>query len=321
MLIAARGAIRTFFLITPFACFSFGFLINNLSVYLKKSRDEFLKMLLAVILIIAIIVSIFSLNGMISITSSQAKNTGPSANIQWQKAMSWVRDSTPQESIFVHWWDYGYWIQYLGERPTLSDGGHFEGAFRDHVVGRYLLTTPYPETALSFMKTNNVSYLLIDPTDIGKYGAYSTIGSDDSGVDRQSHLPTMIYDPSQTQETNDLEIRFYPGVSGVDQDIIYEIEGEDIFLPKEQTAIAGIILKIVGEGDFLSMNQPEGVFFHNGQQTRIPLRYAYFNNQILDFGTGLNAGVYIFPRIMPSGDQNIQIEQLGVLVVCLLSYI
>ena len=314
MLIAARGAIRTFFLITPFACFSFGFLISNLSVYLKKSRDEFLKMLLAVILIIAIIVSIFSLNGMISITSSQAKNTGPSANIQWQKAMLWVRDSTPQDSIFVHWWDYGYWVQYLGERPTLSDGGHFEGFFRDHVVGRYLLTTPYPETALSFMKTNDVSYLLIDPSDIGKYGAYSAIGSDDSGVDRRSHLPVMIFDPSQTQETDEFEIRFYQGTSGIDQDIIYETEGENIFLPKEQTAMVGIILKIIGEGDSSSMNQPEGVFFRNGQQIRIPLRYVYFNNQILDFKEGLNAGVYIFPLIRPSGDQNIQIEPLGTML-------
>ena len=313
MLIAARGAIRLFFVITPLACFSAGFLISNLSVYLKKSRDELLKMLLAVILIIVVIVSVFTLNGMISSTSIQAKNTGPSANIQWQNAMSWVRDSTPQEATFVHWWDYGYWVQYLGERPTLSDGGHFQGSFRDHLIGRYLLTTPYPETALSFMKTNNVSYLLIDPTDIGKYGAYSAIGSDDSGVDRRSYLPVMRYDPSQTQETNDLELRFYQGTSSVDQDIIYEIEGENIFLPKEQTVMLGIILRIRGKGGSISMNQPEGVFFYNGQQIKIPLRYAYFNNKIHDFKGGLNAGIYIFPLLASSGDR-VQVEQFGAIL-------
>ena len=75
----------------------------------------------------------------------------------------------------------------------------------------------------------------------------------------------------------------------------------------------GIILRIVGKGNSLSMDQPEGVFFRNGQQIRIPLRYAYFNNQILDFKGGLNAGVYIFPSIIPSGDQ-IQIEPLGAML-------
>ena len=32
--------------------------------------------------------------------------------------MSWVRENTPEESIFVHWWDYGYWVQYGFGKPT-----------------------------------------------------------------------------------------------------------------------------------------------------------------------------------------------------------
>jgi len=39
--------------------------------------------------------------------------------------MSWVRENTNPGEVFVHWWDYGYWVEYLGERPTLADGGHF----------------------------------------------------------------------------------------------------------------------------------------------------------------------------------------------------
>ena len=133
------------------------------------------------------------------------------------------------------------------------------------------------------------------------------------GVDRLSYISVMRYDPSQTQETNDLELRFYQGTSGVDQDIVYEIEGENIFLPKEQTVMLGIILRISGKGDSISMNQPEGVFFYNGQQIKIPLRYAYFNNQIHDFKEGLNAGIYIFPLLASSGNQ-VQVEQLGAIL-------
>ena len=130
--------------------------------------------------------------------------------------MKWVRENTNEGDVFAHWWDYGYWVQYLGQRPTISDGGHFQG-FKDHFVGRYLLTTPKPETALSLMKSNNVSYLLIDPTDLGKYGAYSKIGSDEKGIDRFSQIPIMIFN----KETNS-----YRGGAFVDEDIIYKTERE-----------------------------------------------------------------------------------------------
>ena len=57
----------------------------------------------------------------------QAQYTGPSANIQWQQAMEWVRDNTAEDAVFSHWWDYGYWVETLGERRTTNDGGHFQG--------------------------------------------------------------------------------------------------------------------------------------------------------------------------------------------------
>ena len=41
---------------------------------------------------------------------------------QWQKAMSWVRANTPESAVFAHWWDYGYWLQSIGERATILDG-------------------------------------------------------------------------------------------------------------------------------------------------------------------------------------------------------
>jgi len=126
--------------------------------------------------------------------------------------MSWVRDNTAENSIFTSWWDYGYFVQYLGERPTITDGGHANG-FWDHLIGRYLLTTPKPETALSFMKSHNVSYLLIDPTDLGKYPAYSKIGGDEN-FDTFSVITTGVIDDKQTMETADTIRRVY-NIGGV----------------------------------------------------------------------------------------------------------
>ena len=39
----------------------------------------------------------------------------------WFHATSWMKDHTPTDSVIFAWWDYGYWIQTLGERATLID--------------------------------------------------------------------------------------------------------------------------------------------------------------------------------------------------------
>jgi len=39
----------------------------------------------------------------------------------WSDAMHWLNVKTPEDSVVVAWWDYGYWISTLGERKTLSD--------------------------------------------------------------------------------------------------------------------------------------------------------------------------------------------------------
>lgn len=39
----------------------------------------------------------------------------------WQLALEWIRTQTPSDSIIMSWWDYGYWIETLGERTTLID--------------------------------------------------------------------------------------------------------------------------------------------------------------------------------------------------------
>ncbi len=309
ILIAARGAIRLFFVITPFAAFMGGYAISNLFCYAKKSKDELAKMILGVLFIVILIVALISFNNFVAITSVQAKNTGPSAGFQWQNAMAWVRGNTAENSIFVHWWDYGYWVQYLGKRPSVTDGGHGTG-YWDHLIGRYLLTTPQPETALSFMKSHNVSYLLIDPTDLGKYPAYSIIGSNENGNDRTSQIPIMLLDPQQTQETADKEIRVYQGGSLVDEDIIYNQEGQKIFLPANKAIIAATILEVSRTGNQISISQPKGVFIYNNQQIIIPIRYIYFGEQIIDSGRGLDAVVRIISSASSTGT-NIQVDNLG----------
>jgi len=312
VVITARGAIRIFFVITPLFCFMVGYAVVNLFSYARRNKEEILRMFLWLGFIIAVILLIFSFNNFSKTVTNQAKFTGPSAGLQWQNAMEWVRENTGERDIFVHWWDYGYWVQYLGERPTVTDGGHGNG-FWDHLIGRYLLTTSNPETALSFMKAQNVSYLLIDPTDLGKYPAYSKIGSGSKGTDRVAQIPVMIMDPGQIQETADTKTIVYQGGISVDQDIIYDDGGGEIFLPSGRAGIGGIILEVKEGQNQVTFNQPKGIFIYNNQRYTIPLRYLYYRGEIFDFKQGLEATARIMPMLSQNA-QGVQIERLGSLI-------
>ncbi|MFH1238436.1 MAG: STT3 domain-containing protein, partial [archaeon] len=310
-----RAAIRTFFLITPFVLLSVGYFVVKILGYASRNKEEIMRIVLWGIFLFALGGVLFSVNSYKANITNQAMYTGPSAHGQWQGAMSWVQNNTDEGSVFAHWWDYGYWVQTLGERATIADGGHFQGRYNGNErIGRYILTTDKPDSAYSLMKTLNVSHLLIDPTDLGKYSAYSKIGSDEDW-DRLSVIPTGVSDEKNVQENADSISRVYQFNSIVDEDIYYN----NIFLPgpsydsygrpSYKSFIGGVILKISSSGNG-TIEQPEAVYIYNNLKYRIPLRRVYFNGRLYDFGNGLNATLRIIPAIQQSG-QGMTINPFG----------
>jgi len=39
----------------------------------------------------------------------------------WPDAMLWLKTNTPEDAKILSWWDYGYWIETLGDRTTYAD--------------------------------------------------------------------------------------------------------------------------------------------------------------------------------------------------------
>ena len=67
--------------------------------------------------------------------------TGFPASNDWLEAMQWIKTNTPEDSVIVSWWDYGYWIQTLGERATLIDSSTLND-WRIKQIANILLSTP-----------------------------------------------------------------------------------------------------------------------------------------------------------------------------------
>ncbi len=303
MLIGGSGAVRLFFVTTPLVCFISGYSFFKSLDYTKATKDKDFKIIFAIATLIILAILVFASFGFYVSSSSQAERTGPGANLQWQRSMQWVREETPEDSLFLHWWDYGYWVQTLGERTTIADGGHVQQAFQNHLIGRHVLTTPRPETALSYMKTHDVTHLLIDPTDLGKYGAYSKIGSGPEGVDRESRIPIIPVDERQTEEKANSTIKFYSGGSPIDKDIIYREDGKDIFIHEGfevknnrlHHGLGGVRIEYRNNNN--TIKNAKAIFLNKGDLVELPLRYVYLNGDIIDFGRGINATLRILPSI------------------------
>lgn len=317
MMMSIRSAVRVIFVVAIFIFFSAALFTIKSYEYAKKTKDELLKYLLYFVFIISLLAVIgFAFGNPLLGTSGEyqtlaysSAHQGPLTDSQWQNAMSWVRDNTASNSVFAHWWDYGYLVQTLGNRTTIVDGGN-PNVYWDHLIARYLLTTPTPETAYSFMKAHNASYLLIDPTDVGKYPAFSKIGSDDSGMDRFSIIPVMLSNSSEIVETRNSQIRLYQGGTILDEDISYNTANGTIFLPQGKAYMGAVGLEYANKNGTLTFKQPYGIFVYNQKQINIPLRYLYYQGQIIDFKGGLEGVLDIIPGGDPTNTGGITIDPL-----------
>ncbi|MCR4327270.1 MAG: hypothetical protein NUV46_01670 [Nanoarchaeota archaeon] len=311
-IVSMRGAVRLFFIIAPIIIIVASYFFVKLMDY-RKEKDDLGKLFTWILILVSLFILVTTFVNYSSTTVYGAKQTIPSSyNYQWHYAMDWVSKNTPEGSVFTHWWDYGYWVQTLGGRPTVSDGGHYINWW-DHTVARYLLTTSKPETALSLMKTHNVSYLLIDSTDVGKYSAFSGIGSDETGKDRFSWIPVMPVDVSQTRELNSSTQLIYVGGQPIDTDIIYEDNDTPLFLPAQKAGLAGIVVEYSTQDGEISFVQPRGVFIYNNQRYDLPIRYIFYNGNIVDFGKGVNSLVRFIPGIEQTSG-GMTVNPLGALV-------
>src|SRR3989344_3794675 len=306
MVIAARSAIRLIYVFAPVTTVIFGYFIYKLYEWGNKIKKKTYKIII-ILVIIFITLSMFW--SFYKTTSSQSKYVGTIYNIQWQVAGQWTRENTPKNAVFAHWWDYGYLIQTGFNRATLSDGGNARGAI-NYFIGRHVLTAQNDIEALQLLKANNATNLLIISDEIGKYPAFSSIGSNED-YDRYSWISTYSLDQDQTRETRNGIMYVYTGGTAIDEDLIYQGK----LYPRKAAAMAAFIIEtqnIIDNNTVTGINflQPKGILVFNNQQIEIPINCIFLNNQEINFNNsnGINACLRIIPVI--NGNQQNPISAL-----------
>lgn len=128
---------------------------------------------------------------------------GPSYNDNWDQAMTFMKEQTPQESVILSWWDFGYWFQLKSGRATNLDGGN---AFGDrNVATAQFFTGMMNETQQKFfIQKMGTTHILVDASMIGKYAAMSKIANYGRKIESYMFVPY-----SQARQTKNGTVLVY----------------------------------------------------------------------------------------------------------------
>jgi len=294
MILAATSAIRLLFEFTPITTIVVSFFVFYLVDRIWRLKNNYIRILGLLVIIVLLLNPLAFAKGVVPVyyerSTTQAQASGPGYNQLWQQAGRWARENTPEDAVFAHWWDYGYWVQSGFERATITDGGNFIGWW-NFLMGRHVLSGGSTEDSLKFLYAHDADYVLALSDEIGKYPAYSLIGSDEN-LDRYSSIPVFSLDPSSIQETRNDTLLAYRG--GVSLDTTVEFEGK--IYPQGSAGIGLFVVPIQQNGDSILFKQPQAVVVYQGQQANIPVKCIYFEDQKQFFdGEGIDACLKIVP--------------------------
>lgn len=264
-------AARFLFTMSPFIALLAGYCIMQVIEFLWKEKSKELR---ALSLVVAVVV-IYLIVSMGYMSGQSVQYSGSGLAGQWEDAMYWIRDNTEESSIITHWWDYGYWTQTVAQRPSTHDGGtHMENSLQ--LLGRYAMTGTDDEDVFTYLKTHNVSYLLYSEEEIGKYHAFSYIGSESNqNLDRESTIG--MFTLANVEEIRGGEFLTYQGTWVLDQDIVIDRQ----VIPEGQSAIVSI--SIIKEGEVI--RRPQALIYYNGQRILTNISCMIRGGERIEFET------------------------------------
>ena len=312
MLIAMRGAIRLTVVFAPVIAALAGYALAQLALSLSKLKNKWYVGIGAIVLLL-IVFSPFAAPFSGIVTSSyaqslqQAKYSGAPYNAQWQLAGAWVRENIAKDAVFGHWWDYGYWVQNGWDRASVLDGAN-KVKYWNYLMGRHVLAGQTQEEALEFLQPHKATHYLIVAEEIGKYTAYSSIGSD-ADYDRYSWITTFGLNTKESKETRNGSILFYQGGYALDDDFVWKGK----VYPRNAAGIGAVLVPVQQVGVVkgnetipqMEFNQPAIALVMDNQRVDVPLKCLYFEGQMILF---LGEGYPGCFRFLPALDGNGQVQ-------------
>jgi len=152
----------------------------------------------------------------------------------WYDAMQWLRENTTEDAVIAAWWDYGYWINTVGERKTLADNATLIDWQIRKIASTFMSTPDHAWQILtSDARTDVSSHYVSLPSDITYPTRESdgTLNTDEYRLEefnnwKENYQLRDNYDPDVADEYPTLfdywvsEVYYVPVFTGLDADYV-----------------------------------------------------------------------------------------------------
>lgn len=96
-----------------------------------------------------------------------------------QRRLADITEYTDEHAVIATWWDYGSKVHWFAKRATVVDEDHYI-PYWIFLTARHVFSGTSATEALTFLKTHNVTHLLITTNDLLKLDAVTYTGSDET---------------------------------------------------------------------------------------------------------------------------------------------
>lgn len=217
----------------------------------------------------------------------------PGFNNNFDEALKFMRNQTPEGSVILSWWDYGYWFQLMANRPTNMDGGNEMAVARNTPAAQYFTGLMNSSQQKYFLQKYGTDYILVDTSMIGKFSAMSKIASFGQRVDAYQFLEQgQVF-----QRNNKTVVTYGNGVIWVPTwpngtlagDILVETQGGEGYIRYACSAAGAIDLQPPDDkpaADWAIMPVQGGLYVVTAEVCNSPnTRLIFFGGAGLDYVT------------------------------------
>ena len=215
----ADSFIRWIFLGMAIPCTLFGILMLYKMARLKISHLQRFGCLAIVFMLILFTSSdVFSVGGVFNPTpfplhkgfvraSTEAvRETAIPDSPKFQEGLVDIAKHTDEHAVIAAWWNYGSKIHWFTDRATVVDSDHYI-PYWIFMIARHVFSGPSSTEALTFLKTHNVTHMMITTNELLKLDTITYTGSDetyDRGTSVHFLLPVQSQQVSPSVEQTDL---------------------------------------------------------------------------------------------------------------------
>ncbi len=117
--------------------------------------------------------------GFVRASTESVRKTAVPRSPKLQKRLADIAEHTDEHAVITAWWDYGSKIHWFAKRATVVDEDHYI-PYWIFMMARHVFSGVSSTETLTFLKTHNVTHLLITTNDLLKLDTITYTGSDET---------------------------------------------------------------------------------------------------------------------------------------------